>query len=54
MTFQTVSEINQGVPLRVLFFEEGAPWAVYGLGIVQGREDNAAVYEVFEWLATEA
>lgn len=53
MTFQTVSEINQGVPLRVLFFEEGAPWAVYGLGIVQGREDNAVVYEVFEWLATE-
>ena len=26
---------------------------MYGLGIVQGREDNAAVYEVFEWLATE-
>lgn len=53
MTFQTVSEINQGVPLRVLFFEEGAPWAVYGLGIVRGKGERPVVHEVFEWLATE-
>lgn len=53
MTFQAVSEINQSVPLRVLFFGEGAPWAVYGLGIVRGKGDRAAVREVFDWLATE-
>lgn len=53
MTFQTVSEINQGVPLRPLFFEEGAPWAVYGLGIVRGKGDRPVVREVFDWLATE-
>lgn len=53
MTFQAVSEINQGVPLRVLFFEEGAPWAVYGLALVQGKAERAAVREVFDWLATE-
>lgn len=53
MTFQAVSEINQGVPLNVLFFEEGAPWAVYGLGIVQGKAQRPIVREVFEWLSTE-
>ncbi|WP_238329167.1 extracellular solute-binding protein [Eggerthella lenta] len=53
MTFQAVSEINQGVPLRVLFFEEGAPWAVYGLGIVRGKGDRSVVREVFDWLAIE-
>ena len=53
MTFQAVSEINQGVPLRVLFFEEGAPWAVYGLAMVQGKGERAVVREVFDWLATE-
>lgn len=53
MTFQAVSEINQGVSLRVLFFEEGAPWAVYGLGIVQGKGERAAARDVFNWLATE-
>lgn len=53
MTFQAVSEINQGVPLRVLFFEEGAPWAVYGLGIVRSKGGRAVVSEVFDWLATE-
>lgn len=53
MTFQTVSEINQGVPLRPLFFEEGAPWAVYGMGIVQGKAAKPAVCEVFDWLSIE-
>lgn len=53
MTFQAVSEINQGVPLKVLFFEEGAPWAVYGLGVVRGKAERPAVREVFDWLATE-
>lgn len=53
MTFQAVSEINAGVPLKVVFFEEGAPWAVYGMGIVDGEGDRQAVREVFSWLAIE-
>lgn len=53
MTYQAVAEINQGVPLRVLFFEEGAPWAVYGIGIVRGKLERPKVREVFEWLSTE-
>ena len=38
------------VPLKVLllFFEEGAPWAVYGMGIVEGKGSRAAVREVFD------
>ena len=46
-------EINQGVDLEVMFFEEGAPWAVYGMGMVAGRGDRPAVRDVFEWLSTE-
>lgn len=53
MTFQAVSEINQGAPITVHYFEEGAPWAVYGLGIVEGKGEKEAVREVFAWLATE-
>lgn len=53
MTFQAVSEINNGVPLEVVFFEEGAPWAVYGMGIVEGKGDRRAVRDVFSWLAVE-
>lgn len=53
MTFQAVSEINQGVPLRILFFEEGAPWAVYGMGIIKGKIKRTAVREVFSWLSEE-
>lgn len=53
MTFQAVSEINQGAPITVHFFEEGAPWAVYGVGIVEGKSEKTAVRDVFAWLATE-
>lgn len=53
MTFQAVSEINQGAPIAVHFFEEGAPWAVYGVGIVEGKDEKGAVQDVFAWLATE-
>lgn len=53
MTFQAVSEINQGVPLKALFFEEGAPWAVYGMGVVKGNLSKNAVKDVFSWLSTE-
>lgn len=53
MTFQAVSEINKGVPLSVHFFEEGAPWAVYGMGIIDGKGSRRAVRDVFSWLSTE-
>lgn len=53
LTFQAVSEINQGVPITIHYFEEGAPWDVYSSGIIEGKQDKKAVQEVFQWLATE-
>ncbi|MBE6563596.1 MAG: extracellular solute-binding protein [Ruminococcaceae bacterium] len=41
---------ENGAPLEVLFFEEGAPFSTYGQAIVKGKEEKAHVKEVFEFL----
>lgn len=44
---------ENGAPLEVLFFEEGAPYSTYGQAMVKGKETNAAVKEVFTYLVGE-
>jgi iron(III) transport system substrate-binding protein len=53
MTFQVVSQINQGVPLSIRFFEEGSPYAAYGASIIRGRETRPEVREVFAYYINE-
>jgi len=50
MTAQAVTEINNGSPLKILFFEEGAPFSTYGLSIISGKETRKPVKEVFDFL----
>lgn len=45
-----VKAINDGTDLDIIFFEEGAPYALYGQGIMAGKEERAAVREVFDFL----
>ena len=53
MTGQAVFEINQGVPLEVIFFAEGSPYNMYGNAILQKSYDRQAVRDVFNYLATD-
>ncbi|MEG1517383.1 MAG: extracellular solute-binding protein [Raoultibacter sp.] len=50
LTYQAVSEINQGVPIETLFFEEGSPWTMNGVGIISGKQDKPAVRAVMDWM----
>lgn len=52
MTAQAVHEINQGVPLQILFFKEGAPFTLYGQAMIAGK-DRKAVKDVFKFLTVE-
>jgi iron(III) transport system substrate-binding protein len=52
MTMQVVTTINKGIPLKIIYFEEGSPYAVYGLGIIKGKETRKAVRDVFEFYLT--
>ena len=49
-TATAVAKINEGSPLKIVFFEEGAPYAVYGQAIIKGKEDRKAVRDVFDFL----
>lgn len=49
MTSQAVIEINNGQPFEILFFEEGAPYTACGYGMIEGKQDNPAVKEVFDF-----
>lgn len=53
MTSQAVVQINQGAPLKILYFEEGSPYSLYGQAIISGKEERQCVREVFDFLINE-
>lgn len=51
MISQAVDKINSGVnELEVLFFDEGAPYGLYGSGIVKGKETRESVQKVMDYI----
>ncbi len=44
---------DHNAPLEILVFEEGAPFSTYGQAIVNGKETNPAVKEVFDFIVNE-
>ena len=50
MTSHAVTQINEGAPLKVVFFEEGSPFTLYGQSIIAGKETRPAVKAVFDFL----
>ena len=50
MTSQAVKEINDGAPLKIVYFEEGSPYTMYGMSIIKGKEERESVKEVFDFL----
>lgn len=55
MTPHAVKEISDGhgQSLKIVFFEEGSPYSLYGQAIIKGKEDRPAVREVFEFLINQ-
>ena len=49
MTAQAVTQINEGADLKLLFFEEGSPYSLYGYAMPEGKQENPAVKEVFDF-----
>lgn len=52
MTAQAVTQINEGINLKIIFFEEGAPYSACGYGVIKGKETRECVKEVFDFLYT--
>jgi len=50
MTSHAVTQINQGAKLKIVYFEEGSPYTMYGQSIIAGKEQRQCVKEVFDFL----
>ena len=52
MTAQAVTAINNGADLKIVFFEEGSPYSLYGYAIPEGKQTRKAVKDVFDFFYT--
>lgn len=50
LTYQAVSERNQGAPVDPCFFAEGSPWTMNGVAVVDGKQGKTAVHQVMDWM----
>lgn len=53
LTFQAVSEINDGQPFEIIFPETGSPYSLTGTAIVDGHEEKTGVAEVYDFIINE-
>lgn len=53
LTFQAVSEMNEGQPFEIIFPETGSPYSLTGSAIVKGHREKTGVEEVFSYIANE-
>ena len=53
LTFQAVSEINGGQPFEIIFPGEGSPYSLTGTAMIDGREKDSDIREVFDFIVNE-
>lgn len=50
LTFQAVSEINEGQPFEIIYPPEGSPYSLTGTAIIDGHQDKTGVKEVYDYI----
>ena len=50
LTFQAVSEINDGQPFEIIYPPEGSPYSLTGTAVIAGHGDKAGVEEVYDYI----
>lgn len=53
LTFQGISESNDGQPFDIIFPKEGSPYSLTGTAIIKGHEDKKGVDQVFDFIINE-
>ena len=53
LTFQAVSESNDGQPLEIIFPETGSPYSLTGTAMIDGRETDEDILEVYDFIINE-
>ena len=50
---QAVQEINAGRNLKIIYFDEGVPFSIYGNALLKKSEKKQAAVDVFNYIAAE-
>lgn len=50
LTFQAISEINDGQPFGIVYPENGSPYSLTGSAIIEGHQNKPGVAEVFDFV----
>lgn len=50
LTFQAVSEINDGQPFEIIYPPEGSPYSLTGTAIIDGHQEKEGVKEVYDYI----
>lgn len=50
LTFQAVSEINDGQPFEIIYPPEGSPYSLTGTAILEGHQNKEGVKEVYDYI----
>jgi len=53
MVHQAVTNINEGENWEIIFFAEGAPYGTYSSAVIAGRETDADVMKVFNYIVSD-
>lgn len=53
LTFQAVSEINDGQPFEIIYPPEGSPYSLTGTAIIDGHQHKEGVAEVYDFIINE-
>jgi len=53
LTFTAVNEINDGQPFEIIFPEEGSPYSLTGTAMIDGREKDPEIVEVYDFIINE-
>ena len=49
MHFQAVEYANKNSDIGITYFKEGSPYTLYTMGMINGKQNNAAVKEVYDY-----
>lgn len=53
LTFQAVSEINEGQPFAILYPPEGSPYSLTGTAVIHGHREKPGVEEVYDFIVNQ-
>lgn len=53
LTFQAVTEINNGQPFEIIFPPEGSPYSLTGTAILEGHQHKPGVEQVYDYIIHE-